>query len=84
MLTRMKYPLAGGAAYLGLYYSAVAILVSVFEKPFLNGLTIFGAFVKPIPNAQWIGVLVQVGLILALLTAMEGRLTRRPAPAQAS
>jgi len=74
VLTRMKHGLVAGAAYLGLYYTTVAIFVGVFDlKGLAEGFSFFSVIVRTtsLPSIAWVGVMAQAGIILMLVAAVE-------------
>lgn len=85
-LTRMKRPVLKGILYLWLYYAAAGILAGVFsvasigQSRFLLGvLTPFSVFALD-SNTSWtgiyVGLILQVALIVLLLRVLTVRLSR--------
>lgn len=87
-LTRMKRPVFKGILYLWLYYTAAGILVGVFsvastiQSRFLLGvLTPFSVFILDNPSSTlwpgiYVGLFLQLALIVLLLRVLSVRLSR--------
>lgn len=88
MLTRLRQPVVKGVLFLGLYYAAAAVLTALasissedaggWVLALLTPVQVFDPRIHGMafPPATYVGLLVQMGIIGTLLTAITSRLQR--------
>jgi len=89
MLTRLRQPVVKGVLYLGLYYAAAAVLIVLATVSSPNAGQWMTALLTPVqsfashvqglafPMETYVGLVVQMVAISAVLVAIDGRLQRQ-------